>query len=77
MKVCSKYHITGFFNLPLSCLMSHTICERIESFHAYFNNNGSHKDHISGYSYIIKYYLKLLVTFCHALLHYEPVIACK
>ena len=45
----------------------------IECFHAYFNNNGSHKDDISGYNYIIKCYLRLLVTFCHALLHNDYV----
>ena len=47
----------------------HPTRHAIECFHTYFNNNRSHKDHISGYNYIIKCYLKLLVTFCHTLLH--------
>ena len=41
----------------------------IECFHTYIDNNESHKYHISDYYYIIKCYLKLLVTFCHTLLH--------
>ena len=47
----------------------HPMQHAIECFHTYIDNNESHKYHISDYYYIIKCYLKLLVTFCHTLLH--------
>ena len=47
----------------------HPMQHAIECFHTYIDNNESHKYHISDYYYIIKCYLKLLVTFFHTLLH--------
>ena len=57
--------------IPKECMnyIWHPMQHAIECFHTYIDNNESHKHRISDYNYIIKCYLKLIVTFCHTLLH--------